>query len=120
MAIWIECVRTGQRVEAGSDHQLEIALGEHDVGVLPVQHLALLGDANLALEGAEGLGEDSAMGWASAPADRTSAAMKEAQVNAAFARRLVQCAMGAEDLPGAGEHSAVFIRVGVAQHHLLT
>src|SRR5271169_1436482 len=109
MAIRLECVRTGQRVEAGSDHQLETALGEHDVGVLPVQHLALLGDSNLTLESAEGLGKDGAMGWTAAAADRSSAAMKEAQMHAAFARRLVQRAMSAEDLPGAGEHAAVFV-----------
>ena len=27
--------------------------------------------------------------------------------------------MGAEDLPGAGQHAAVFIGIGIAQHHLL-
>jgi hypothetical protein len=47
------------------------------------------------------------------------AAVKEAQLHAGFARHHVQVAMRAEDLPGAGQHAAVFVGVGVAQHHLL-
>ena len=47
-----ERVGTGEGVERGGDHQFEIALGEHDVGVLPVEDFALFGDADLAVEGA--------------------------------------------------------------------
>ena len=31
----------------------------------------------------------------------------------------MQSAMGAVDLPGAGQHAAVFVRVGVTEHQLL-
>ncbi len=119
VAFRIERIGAGKGVEACRNHQLQVALREDDVGVLPVQHFALLGDANLALEGAEGLGEDGAMRWAAAAADGASAAMKETQMHAALARYLVQGAMSAKDLPRAGEHAAVFVRIGVAEHDLL-
>ena len=44
---------------------------------------------------------------------------KSAQLDAGLARHDVQIAMRAEDLPGRGQHAAVFVRVGVAEHDLL-
>ncbi len=119
MSLRIAGIRPGQRIERGRNHQLEIAFGEHFVGVFPVEDFALLGDADLPLEGVHGLREDGAMRGAAAAADRAAPAVKEAQLHAALARHLVQGAMGAKDLPGAGEHAAVFVGVGVAQHDLL-
>ncbi len=119
MALGVARVGTSQSVEGCRDHQLQIALGEDDVGVLPVQHFALLGNADLAGEGAVRLGIDGAVRRAAAAADGAAAAVKEPQADAALARHLVQGAMGAEDLPGAGEHAAVFVGVGVAEHDLL-
>src|SRR5271163_1271860 len=120
MTIGIECIRPGQRVETGGNHQLQIALGEHHVGILPVEHFTLLGNPNLTLKCAEWLREDGAMRRAAAAADRAAAAVKEPQFHIAFSRYLMQRPMRAEDLPGAGQHAAVFVGVGVAQHHLLT
>ena len=54
-----------------------------------------------------------------AAAHRAAAAVEEAQLHAGLARHHMQIAMRAEDLPGRGQHAAVFIRVGVAQHHFL-
>ena len=115
----VEGIGTGKRVETRCDHQLEIAFGENYVGILPVEDFALFGDANLALEGADRLGVNGAMCRAAAASDRAAAAVKEAQMHAAFARHLMQGAVGAEDLPCAGQHAAVFIRIGVAEHDLL-
>ncbi len=69
----------GEGVERGGDHELEVALGEDDVGVLPVEDFALLGEAELAGEALERLGEDGAVGGAAAAADGASAAVEEAQ-----------------------------------------
>ncbi len=113
------CVGAGEGVEAGGDHQFEIALGEDDVGVLPVEDFALLGDAEFAGEAVHGLGEDGAVGGAAAAADGAAAAVEEAEVDAAVAGDLVEGAVGLVDLPGAGDHAAVFVGVGVAEHDLL-
>ena len=109
----------GEGVEGGGDHQLEIALGENDVGVLPVEDFALFGEAEGAVEGVERLGEDGAVGGSAAAADGASATVKEAEGDAGFAGHGVQGAMGFEDLPGAGDHAAVFVGVGVAEHDFL-
>ena len=119
MALGIARVGAGQRVERGGDHQLQIALGQHLVGVFEVQHFALLGDAQLAVEGVHRLREDGAMRGPAAAAHRAAAAVEEAQLDAGLARHHVQIAMGAEDLPRGGQHAAVFVRVGVAEHDLL-
>ncbi len=66
-----------------------------------------------------GLGEDGAMRGPATAADGAAAAVEEAQLDAGLARHHVQIAMRAEDLPGAGEHAAVFVGVGVAEHDLL-
>ena len=112
-------VGAGEGVEAGGDHELEVALGEDDVGVLPVEDFALLGDAELAGEAVDGLREDGAVGGAAAAAYGASAAVEEAQGDAAVAGDLVEGAVGLVDLPGAGDHAAVFVGVGVAEHDLL-
>ena len=61
-------VGAGDGVQRGGDHQLKVALGEDDVGVLPVEHLALLRDAQFAGEAVHGLGEDGAVSGATAAA----------------------------------------------------
>ena len=112
-------VGAGEGVERGGDHELQIALGEDDIGVLPVEDFALLGDAQLAGEGVHGLGEDGAMGGAAAAAHGASAAVEEAEGDAALAGHLMQRAMRLPNLPCAGDHAAIFIGVGVAEHNLL-
>ena len=74
-----DCVGAGDGVEGGGDHELEVALGEDDVGVLPVEDFALLGDAEFAGEAVHGLGEDGAVGGAAAAAYGATAAMEEAE-----------------------------------------
>ena len=60
--------------------------GEHHVGVLPVEHLALLGEAELAGEAVERLREDGAVRGAAAAAYGAAAAMEEPQRDAALPR----------------------------------
>ena len=119
VALGVARVGPRQRIERGGDHELEVALGQHLVGVFEVEHFALLGDAQLAVERVEGLGEDGAMRGSAAAAHRAAAAVEEAQLDAGFARDHMQVAMRAEDLPRGGQHAAVFVRVGVAEHDLL-
>ncbi len=114
-----DCVGAGDGVERGGDHQFEIALGEDDVGVLPVEDFALLGDAQLAGEAVHRLREDGAVRGSAAAAYGAAAAVEEAQRDAALAGDLMQRAVGLPYLPGAGDHAAVFVGVGVAEHDLL-
>ncbi len=112
-------VGAGYGVEGGGDHEFEVALGEDYVGVLPVEDFALFGDAEFAVEAVDGLGEDGAVGGAAAAAYGASSAVEEAEVDAAVAGYLVEVAVGLVDLPGAGDHAAVLVGVGVAEHDLL-
>ena len=57
-------------------------------------------------------------GTASAP-DRTAATMEEAQFYSAFSRHTMQIPVRLVQFPGAGQHSSIFIGVGVAQHDFL-
>src|SRR5262245_53419946 len=54
-----------------------------------------------------------------APPYRAAPAVEEHQLDVALARDLVQGAVGAEDLPRARDHSAILVRIGVAEHDLL-
>ena len=79
----------------------------------------MLGEAELAGEAVHGLGEDGAVGGAAASADGASATMEEAQGDAAFFRDDVEGAVSLVDLPCAGDHAAVLVGVGVAEHDFL-
>ncbi len=108
-----------QRVERGRDHQLQVALGQHRIAVFPVQHLALLGQAKRAVERVERLRVDGAMRGAAAAPHRAAAPVKQAQRDAGLVRDPVQRSMRAKNLPGARQHAAVLVGVGVAKHDLL-
>ncbi len=108
-----ECFQTGR------DHQFQIPFGEHRVGIFPVEYFALLGDANLAGKTARRLGENGGMSRPAAAADRAAAAMEESQLHSAFLRGAMQLAMRLIEFPRAGEHAAVFVGVGVAEHDFL-
>ena len=108
-----------ERLQAGRDHDLQVPLGEHRVGILPVENFALLGDANLAGKIADRLGENGGVSGAAAASDGAAAAVKEAQLHVALARGAMQVAMGLVQLPDAGQHAAVFVGIGIAQHDFL-
>ena len=79
----------------------------------------MLCEAQLAGEGVHRLRKDGAVRWASTPPDGAAAAVEEPQLHTTLARDLVQRTVGFVDLPGAGNHAAVFVGVGVAEHDLL-
>ena len=79
----------------------------------------MLGDADLAGEAVDRLGEDGAMSGAASAADCASAAVEQAERDAAVVRDLMKAAMGLPDLPGGGDHAAVFVGVRVTEHDLL-
>ena len=112
-------VGAGEGVERGGDHEFEVALGEDDVGVLPIEDFALLGEAEFAGEGVDGLGEDGTVGGTAAASYGASATVEEAEVDAAITGDLVEGTVGFVDLPGAGDHAAVLVGVGVAEHDFL-
>ena len=59
------------------------------------------------------------MSGAAATADGAPASVKEAQFYVAGACNLMERAVRLEDLPRAGEHAAVFIRIRISEHDLL-
>ena len=69
----------GGCLQRGGDGQLQVLAGERGEQVLVGDDLALLGDLDLAFEGAPRLGEDRVVGGAAAAADGAAAAVEEAQ-----------------------------------------
>ena len=105
------CAGTGKRIQRSGNHQLQIALCENYIGVLPVQHLALLRDAQLAREAIQRLRKDCSMRGPTTASHRTPAAVEQAQRHAALSRYFMQSAMRLPYFPRAGNHAAIFIRV---------
>ena len=64
------------RLERGGGQGLEIAPADLGVGVFAGDHLALLGDADLTLQGAGRLRQDRLKARPTAAADRAAAAME--------------------------------------------
>ncbi len=56
---------------------------------------------------------------AAAATDGAAAAVEETEGDVAVAGYFVEGAVGFVDLPGAGDHAAVFVGVGVTEHDLL-
>ncbi len=108
-----------QCFQARSDHQFQVPFGENRVRILPVEHFALLGDANVPGETSWRLREDCGVGGATTASHGSAAPMKEAKLHSIFLRRAMQLAMCFVQFPRAGEHAAVFVGVGVAEHDFL-
>ena len=114
----------GPRVRVSASRQDAIMISRFHsastgIGIFPVEHFALLGDANLAGKISHRLGQYRGMSGAAAASHGAAAAVKEAKLHVALARRSVQVAMGFVQLPDAGQHAAVFVGIGIAQHHFL-
>ena len=71
-----------RRLERGGDEGLEVAPGRRRLGVLGGDHLALLGDAQLAVDRAGRLGQDRLVGRPAAAADGAAAAVEQPQPHA--------------------------------------
>ena len=111
-------------------HQrFQVAAAEFGVGVLGADHLALLGQADLAAHRARRLRQDGLVAGPAAAPHRAAAAVEQAQPQ----RRAAGPAVGPLALveqrgqrhfhpverPVAHQDAAVLVAVGIAQHHLL-
>lgn len=109
--------------QRGSHQGFEVAAADLGVGVFGGDDLALFGQADLAVHGARGLGQDGLVARAAATSHGAAAAVEEAQRQRADLAQLVeqldQRDLGAVELPGRGEHAAVLVAVGVAEHDVL-
>ena len=82
-------------------------------------HFSLLRESDSTTEAAFRLGKDRPVRASAAPPHRSAPTMKQREFYVALGSDSMQRAMRLEDLPGAGEHPAVFIRIGVTKHHFL-
>ncbi len=103
----------------GRDGELEVLAGQLGQRVLVADHLALLGELDLAVEHAPGLGQDRVVGRAAAPADGAAAAVEQPQPHPVPGGDVAQRALRLVDLPLRRGDAGFLVRVGVAQHHLL-
>jgi hypothetical protein len=71
-----------RRAHRGGEERLEVAAADLAVGVLARDHLALLGQPQLALHAARRLREDRVVAGPAAAADGAAAAVEEAQPHA--------------------------------------
>jgi hypothetical protein len=98
-----------QCLEGCRNHQLEVSFRKYPIRVLPVHYLALFGDLYMTGERTTRLRNYRMMGWPTTAPDRSTASVKERELNVALVSNSMQGAMGLEYLPGAGEHPAVFV-----------
>ena len=107
------------RFHRSCNHQLQVSFREYPIRVLPIHHFALFGDLYLTREGTLRLCDYRVMSWSTTASDRSTPTMKQREFYVALGSDSMQRAMRLEDLPGAGEHPAVFIRIGVTKHNFL-
>ncbi len=112
--------RASARLERRGDDGLEVAPPELRIGVLARDDLALLGEADAAVDAARRLREDRVVRRTAAAADRAAAAVEEAQLDAAaVGEGCDERALALVQRPVRREVAAVLVAVGVAEHHLL-
>ena len=87
--------------------------------VLGGDDLALLGDANRAIDGALGLGEDGVVGGPTTTADCPAAAVREPKPDAVAVAEFDEGEFGVVKRPVRLQITAVLVGVGVAEHDLL-
>src|SRR5205085_1591501 len=98
---------------------LQIVAADLGVGIFAGDDFALLGDANLAVHRATWLRDDGVVARAPAAADRTTAAMEQAQPHAVTLEYFDEADLGLVELPARGDEAAVLVAVGIAEHHFL-
>ena len=99
--------------------ELDVLLCQAWQEVLVRDHLALLGQLDLAVERAPRLGEDGGVGRAAAAPDRAASAVEEAEPDAVALGDVAKVALAAVDLPLARGHAGRLVGVRVAEHDLL-
>jgi len=108
-----ECPQTSRNKD------LEVPLRQYGIGIFPVQYLALLGDSDVTGKVTRRLSQNCRVGRATAASDGAAASVKQPELYPALAGDRVKGAVGLVQFPGAGQHAAVFVGVGVTQHDLL-
>src|SRR6185437_9449253 len=97
----------------------KIVAADFGVGIFGRDDLALLGNADLTVYSAAGLGDDRIIARPAATADRAAAPMEQPQAHAVAFEHVDQADLGLVELPARGDETAVLVAVGVAEHHLL-
>src|SRR3977135_2616651 len=96
-------------LERRGREDLQVAPTHLRVRILAGDHLALLGDADRALHGAAGLGEDGLVARAAAATDRPAAAMKQAQPDAKTLEDVDQRHLRLVELPTRRQKAAILV-----------
>src|SRR3954447_3209091 len=98
---------------------LEIAPPKMPVRILTGNDLALFCNADARLHRAARLGTNGLVARPAATADRTAAAVKQAQRDPMPFEHLDQFYLGLVQLPAGGQEPTVLVAVGIPQHDLL-
>lgn len=116
----VASARGGQAgFEGGGDEEFKVPAADFGVLVLALDDFALFGQADLAGDGAGGLGQDGVEAGTAAASDGAAAAVKEAQADVAGGEDVDECAFGLVERPVGREETAVLVAVGVTQHDFL-
>jgi hypothetical protein len=110
--------RTAGLEQAGRAHGEFVDRGLQ-VAVLVVQHLALLGELDLAVHRAGRLRQDRLVGRTAAAADGAAAAVEQPAAHAALAGDAQDLLLRLVQVPARGEDAAVLAGIGIAEHDLL-
>ena len=108
-----------RRLQRRGGEDLQVAPPDLGIGILAGDRLALLGDADLPLHRAAGLGQDRLVARAAAAAHRSAPAVEQAQLDAVPAEDVDQADLRLVQLPAGGDEAAVLVAVRIAEHDLL-
>ena len=106
-------------LERRRGEDLQIAPGKLGVRVFAGDDLALLGDADCALNRAGGLREDRLVAGPAAAADRAAPAVEQAELDVVTAEHLDQRDLRLVELPAGSQETAILVAVRIAEHDLL-
>ena len=101
-------------------HLLEVAASDRRVGIVRGDDLALFRELQATINGARGLPEDRPVGRPAASPDRTAAPVEERQLDAPRPGHRGELALRPVEHPRRREESRLLVRIGVAEHHLLS
>ena len=102
--------------EGGAGDEFQVTQGDEADAVLLVDHLALLGHAQVAPDGPRRRAENAVHEVAAAAADGAAAAMEKAHLHVLLPAALDQVALRFVQGPARGHDAAVLAAVGVTQH----
>src|SRR5262249_16572831 len=108
-----------QRFERSRDHDLQVPFRENWIGVFPIENFALLRDAYFAGEISGRLRKDGSVGWTPSAANGSTSSMEQPELHVVVAGGLMQCTVRFVEFPHTGEHTAILVGIGVAEHHFL-